>query len=96
MASPRPTLRPYRRPIGGANGSLNVRRGQGMWVQWNRRTDKRSRTMFPLTGKSESVRSYRLWKEVDKVPQSVQIASAVAKRPDISTIPSTTVLLSTI
>ncbi|GLK42674.1 hypothetical protein GCM10017612_05910 [Novosphingobium resinovorum] len=59
-ASQRPTLRPYRRPTGGANGSLNVRRWQDVCVQRNRRTDSRSRTVLPLTGKSESVRSYRL------------------------------------
>ena len=41
-ASQRPTLRPYRRPTGGANGSLNVRRGQAVCVHRNRRTDSRS------------------------------------------------------
>jgi len=95
-ASQRPTLRPYRRPTGGANGSLNVRLGQGVCVHRNRRTDSRSLTVLPLTGKSESVRSYRLWRDVDGIAQSGQFAPTAAKRPDISTIPSITVRLSTI
>jgi hypothetical protein len=95
-ASQRPTLRPYRRPTGGANGSLNVRLGQGVCVHRNRRTDSRSLTVLPLTGKSESVRSYRLWRDVDGIAQSGHFAPTAAKRPDISTIPSITVRFSTI
>lgn len=49
-----------------------------------------------LTGRSESVRAYRLWRDVDGIAQSGQFAPTAAKRPDISTIPSITVRLSTI
>ncbi|MFC3673896.1 hypothetical protein ACFOOT_20955, partial [Novosphingobium pokkalii] len=52
--------------------------------------------MLPLTGKSESMRSYRLWRDVDGIAQSGQFAPTAANRPDISTIPSITVRLSTI
>ncbi len=95
-ASQRLTLRLYRRPTGGANSSLNVRLGQGVCVQRNGRTDSRSLTVLPLTGRSDSVRSYRLWRDIDGIAQSGQFAPTAAKRPDISTIPSITVRLSTI
>ena len=95
-ASQRPTLRPYRRPTGGVNGSLNVRRGQGVCVQRNRRTDNRSLTLLPLIGRSDSVRSYRLWSDVEGIAQSGQFAPTATNRPDISTMPSITVRLSTI
>ena len=62
----------------------------------NRRTDSHSLTVLPLTGKSESMRSYRLWRDVDGIAQSGQFARTAAKRPDMSTIPSITVRLSTI
>jgi hypothetical protein len=52
--------------------------------------------VLPLTGRSESVLSYRLWRDVDGIAQSGQFAPTAAKRPDISTIPSFTVRLSTI
>ena len=92
----RPTLRPYRRPTGGASGSLNVPVGQDVCMHRNRRTDSRSLTVLPLTGRSESVRSYRLCRDVDGIAQSGQFAPTAAKRPDISTIPSLTVRRSTI
>lgn len=95
-ASQRPTLRPYRRPTGGASGSLNVRRGQGVCRQRNRRTDSRSLTVLPLTGKSDSLRSYRLWSDFEGIAQSGQFAPSAANRPDISTVPSITVRLSKI
>jgi len=89
-ASQRPIRRPYLRPKVGANGSLNVRREQGLCIHRKRRTDSRSWTLDPLTGKSESVRSYRLWHDVDMVPQSGQFASDAAILPDIRTTPLTT------
>lgn len=95
-ASQRPTLRPYRRPTDGANGSLNVSLGQGVCLHRNRRTVSRSLTVLPLTGRSESVRSYRLWRDADGIAQSGQFAPTAAKRPDISTMLSITVRLSTI
>ncbi|GHH24779.1 hypothetical protein GCM10008023_37260 [Sphingomonas glacialis] len=91
-ASQRPIRRPYRRPKVGANGSLNVMRGQGSCTHRKRRTDSRSSTLAPLTGKSESLRSYRLWQDADVVPQSGQVACDAAIRPDIRTTPSTIAL----
>ena len=65
-------------------------------VHRNRRTDSRSLTMLPLTGRSDSVRWYRLWRDIDGIAQSGQFAPTAANRPDISTTPWITVRLSTI
>ena len=62
----------------------------------NRRTDSRSLTVLPLTGKSDSLRSYRLWSDFEGIAQSGQFAPSAANRPDISTVPSITVRLSKI
>lgn len=56
----------------------------------------RSLTVLPLIGRPESVRSYQLRMDGYGIAQSGQFAPAAAKRPEISTIPSLTVWLSTV
>lgn len=65
-------------------------------MQRNRRTDNRSLALLPLIGRSDSVRSYLLWSDVEGIAQSGQFTPTANKRPDISTMPSITVQLSTI